>query len=46
MAQNSFLRWLGCGILALILWLFFPFLKSFLCCPFDGNGRFSATSSS
>ncbi|WP_238593500.1 hypothetical protein [Sulfurospirillum diekertiae] len=29
MAQNSFLRWLGCGILALILWLFFPFLKSF-----------------
>jgi len=29
MAQNSFLRWLGCGILVLILWLFFPFLKSF-----------------
>lgn len=29
MAQNSFLRWLGCGILALIIWLFFPFLKSF-----------------
>lgn len=29
MAQNSFLRWLGCGILALIFWLFFPFLKSF-----------------
>jgi len=29
MKQNSFLRWLGCGITALIIWLFFPFLKSF-----------------
>ena len=29
MNKNSFLRWLGCGILALIVWLFFPFLKSF-----------------
>ena len=29
MKQNSFLRWLGCGILVLIIWLFFPFLKSF-----------------
>ena len=29
MAQNSFLRWLGLGILLLIIWLFFPFLKSF-----------------
>jgi len=30
MIQNSFLRWLGLGILALIIWLFFPFLKVFL----------------
>jgi predicted PurR-regulated permease PerM len=29
MKQNYFLRWLGWGALALILWLFFPFLKSF-----------------
>lgn len=29
MVQNSFLRWLGLGILVLIIWLFFPFLKSF-----------------
>jgi len=29
MKQNSFLHWLGCGILLLIIWLFFPFLKSF-----------------
>lgn len=29
MVQNSFLRWLGLGILALVIWLFFPFLKSF-----------------
>ena len=29
MVQNSFLRWLGFGILVLIIWLFFPFLKSF-----------------
>jgi len=29
MVQNSFLRWLGLGILVLITWLFFPFLKSF-----------------
>jgi predicted PurR-regulated permease PerM len=27
--QNSFLRWLGCGILVLVIWLFFPVLKSF-----------------
>lgn len=29
MVQNSFLRWLGLGILVLVIWLFFPFLKSF-----------------
>lgn len=29
MKQNSFLHWLGFGIFVLIVWLFFPFLKSF-----------------
>ncbi|MCJ7766059.1 MAG: AI-2E family transporter, partial [Thiovulaceae bacterium] len=29
MEQNYFLRWIGFGILALVVWLFFPFLKSF-----------------
>lgn len=29
MKQHSFLHWLGLGILVLIIWLFFPFLKSF-----------------
>ncbi|KFL34639.1 MULTISPECIES: AI-2E family transporter [unclassified Sulfurospirillum] len=29
MRQNSFLHWLGFGIFVLIVWLFFPFLKSF-----------------
>ncbi|MBU1642739.1 AI-2E family transporter [bacterium] len=29
MEENYFLRWIGFGILALIVWLFFPFLKSF-----------------
>lgn len=29
MEQNNFLRWMGLAALTLILWLFFPFLKSF-----------------
>jgi len=29
MKNTPFLRWVGVGALALILWLFFPFLKSF-----------------
>jgi predicted PurR-regulated permease PerM len=29
MQQNNFLRWMSFGIFVLILWLFFPFLKSF-----------------
>ena len=29
MRQNNFLRWIGIGAFVLILWLFFPFLKSF-----------------
>lgn len=29
MQQNNFLRWTGIGAFVLILWLFFPFLKSF-----------------
>lgn len=29
MQQNNFLRWMSMGIFVLILWLFFPFLKSF-----------------
>jgi len=29
MGQNRFLQWMGFGAMGLILWLFFPFLKSF-----------------
>jgi predicted PurR-regulated permease PerM len=29
MKENSFLRWIGFIVLMLVLWLFFPFLKSF-----------------
>lgn len=29
MKEDYFLRWIGFGIFALIVWLFFPFLKSF-----------------
>lgn len=29
MEQNHFLRWMGLAALTLVLWLFFPFLKSF-----------------
>lgn len=29
MEQNHFLRWMGLGAFVLVLWLFFPFLKSF-----------------
>ncbi|MCD6654219.1 MAG: AI-2E family transporter [Sulfurovum sp.] len=29
MEENYFLRWIGFGVFALIVWLFFPFLKSF-----------------
>lgn len=29
MKKDYFLRWIGFGVFALIIWLFFPFLKSF-----------------
>lgn len=29
MKKDYFLRWIGFGVFALIIWLFLPFLKSF-----------------